>query len=70
MKKADSEEPTFHSIINYANNEYTTKDYTELGQTYQLVLPLSLEGFILGEPTRIITKVFPDMVGNTMIEIF
>lgn len=26
--------------------KYTTKDYTELGQTYQLVLPLSLEGFI------------------------
>ena len=27
-------------------NKYTTKDYTELGQTYQLVLPLSLEGLI------------------------
>lgn len=27
-------------------NKYTTKDYTELGQTYQLVLPLSLEGFV------------------------
>jgi len=26
--------------------KYTTKDYTELGQTYQLVLPLSLEGFV------------------------
>ena len=26
--------------------KYTTKDYTELGQTYQLVLPLSLEGLI------------------------
>jgi transposase len=26
--------------------KYTTKDYTELGQTYQLVLPLSLDGFI------------------------
>lgn len=25
---------------------YTTKDYTELGRTYQLVLPLSLEGLI------------------------
>ncbi len=25
---------------------YTTKDYTELGRTYQLVLPLSLEGMI------------------------
>ncbi len=27
-------------------NNYTTKDYTELGQTYQLVLPLSLEGLV------------------------
>lgn len=27
-------------------NKYTTKDYTGLGQTYQLVLPLSLEGLI------------------------
>ena len=27
-------------------NNYTTKDYTELGSTYQLVLPLSLEGLI------------------------
>ena len=26
--------------------KYTTKDYTELGQSYQLVLPLSLEGLI------------------------
>lgn len=26
--------------------KYTTKDYTELGGTYQLVLPLSLEGLI------------------------
>ena len=26
--------------------KYTTKDYTGLGQTYQLVLPLSLEGLI------------------------
>ena len=25
---------------------YTTKDYTELGRTYQLVLPLSLEGLV------------------------
>lgn len=25
---------------------YTTKDYTELGQVYQLVLPLSLEGLV------------------------
>ena len=27
-------------------NNYTTKDYTELGRTYQLVLPLSLEGLV------------------------
>ena len=27
-------------------NKYTTKNYTELGQTYQLVLPLSLEGLV------------------------
>lgn len=27
-------------------NNYTTKDYTELGRTYQLVLPLSLKGLI------------------------
>ena len=27
-------------------NNYTTRDYTELGRTYQLVLPLSLEGLV------------------------
>lgn len=27
-------------------NNYTTKDYTELGDSYQLVLPLSLEGLV------------------------
>ena len=27
-------------------NKYTSKDYTELGRTYQLVLPLSLEGLV------------------------
>lgn len=27
-------------------NNYTTKDYTKLNRTYQLVLPLSLDGFI------------------------
>ena len=27
-------------------NKYTTKNYTELGESYQLVLPLSLEGLI------------------------
>lgn len=27
-------------------NNNTTKNYTELGETYQLVLPLSLEGLI------------------------
>ena len=27
--------------------KYTTKNYTQLGQSYQLVLPLSLEGLVL-----------------------
>ena len=29
-----------------SNNHSLTKDYTELGRTYQLVLPLSLEGLV------------------------
>ena len=40
-RKTDSEESAIRGIINY-----TTKNYTGLGQTYQLVLPLSLEGLI------------------------
>ena len=44
--KAGSEEPAIHGIIKYDKYQIHHKNYTELGETYQLVLPLSLEGLI------------------------
>ena len=43
-------------------NKYTIKNYTELGETYQLVLPLCLEGLVTEDDSvRLLSHILEDL---------
>ena len=52
-------------------NNNTTKNYTKLGETYQLVLPLSLEGLIPeDESVRLLSHELEELDYTLLYQVF
>lgn len=51
--------------------KHTTKDYTELGRTYQLVLPLNLEGLIPNdESVRLLSRILEGLDYHSLYQAY